>query len=213
MLAPSPPNSTTLLPTAHALKLHRDGSTDPFTVTLRHVAASSVVISRAICDHLTRCSHCDFWWFSISCRCCCCCCPPTVLNRFPPDPSTPPSLPTAPSNTTLLFPCHAYRPRRTTSSAASSSSVFHPTVACACTAAVASTPHTCWHARCHTSWLTASWRNRRHDMARDAMSLGPRWHITCCTSTSSLTCSSPLHLPLLLPLPLPRLLPQSLLLG
>lgn len=37
-----------MLPTAHAEKLHRDGSTEPPTVNLRHAAASRVVSSRAM---------------------------------------------------------------------------------------------------------------------------------------------------------------------
>jgi len=47
MLTPSPPNRTTLLPTAQALKLHCEGSTAPSTVSFLHAAASRVASSLA----------------------------------------------------------------------------------------------------------------------------------------------------------------------
>uniref|UniRef100_A0A7C8YI13 Uncharacterized protein n=1 Tax=Opuntia streptacantha TaxID=393608 RepID=A0A7C8YI13_OPUST len=44
---PSPPNRTSLFPAAHALKLHRDGSTAPLTVNFLQQTASRVVSSLA----------------------------------------------------------------------------------------------------------------------------------------------------------------------
>ncbi|KAG5594697.1 hypothetical protein H5410_035929 [Solanum commersonii] len=47
MFTPSPPKSTTRFPTAHALKLQREGSTIPPTVSFLQAAASRVVNSLA----------------------------------------------------------------------------------------------------------------------------------------------------------------------
>ncbi|KAF5755401.1 hypothetical protein HanRHA438_Chr17g0812361 [Helianthus annuus] len=47
MLTPSPPNNTNRLPAAHALKLQRDGSTAPPTLSFFQQTASRVVSSRA----------------------------------------------------------------------------------------------------------------------------------------------------------------------
>uniref|UniRef100_A0A0A9D575 Uncharacterized protein n=1 Tax=Arundo donax TaxID=35708 RepID=A0A0A9D575_ARUDO len=51
MLTPSPPKRTRRLPTAQALKLHREGSTCPPTVNFLHEAASRVVSSLARRPH------------------------------------------------------------------------------------------------------------------------------------------------------------------
>ncbi|KAJ6768828.1 hypothetical protein OIU74_022477 [Salix koriyanagi] len=47
MFTPSPPNNTSLFPAAHALKLQREGSTAPPTVSFLQHTASSVVSSLA----------------------------------------------------------------------------------------------------------------------------------------------------------------------